>query len=80
MFWQTIQPAILILSLGLAVVVIIVLLKAVSYPRRLLRKRDETSAKEETVILDEIYRKLNRLENRIESLETIVVETQREPR
>ena len=81
MFWQTIQPAIIILSVGLSAAILIGVIKTAVYlPRKLIRTQDEASAKDEAAIIKEMFGKLNRLEVRIESLETIIVESQRKPR
>jgi len=80
-FWQSIQPAIIILSIGIAITLVLGALATVfGSSRRMIRKQNEASAGEETALIQEMHAKLNRLESRIESLETIIVETQRKPR
>ncbi|MBN1404787.1 MAG: hypothetical protein JW942_10025 [Opitutales bacterium] len=79
--WDALEPAIIIFSLGLAAAGIILALRlAIGLPRKALRRQEEESSGEEARMIQDMFTKLNRLEVRIESLETIIVETQRKPR
>ncbi len=79
--WHALEPAIIVFSLGLAAAGIILVMRiAIGLPRKALRKQEEDSAGDEARMIQEMFSKLNRLEARIESLETIVVETQRRAR
>jgi phage shock protein B len=63
---------ILISALAIAVIVGFVML-VVALLRRLLSSQDQANSGEEARLLQDMNEKLNKLEKRIESLETIVV-------
>ena len=72
------EPAIIILSLGLmAVIVIPAMIVGISLAIRFARRQDKVTAGDEARLVQDIHRKLNRLEQRIESLETILTEGER---
>ncbi len=79
--WTALEPAIIVFSLGLAAAGIILAFRlAIGLPRKALRRQEEESSGEEARMIQDMFTKLNRLEVRIESLETIIVETQRKTR
>ncbi len=72
---------VLVVGMVMTAMVLLTLLKrGFDTVDKLIAKRSEAGSDEQAQILQEVFNKLTRLEARIESLETIIVDTQRKSR
>lgn len=73
-------PVLVLSVIFLGTALITVLKRGFDCVDKLIAKRNEEGSGEEARLIQDMFSKLNRLETRIESLETIIVETQRKAR
>ncbi len=73
-------PVLVLSVIFLGTALITILKRGFDSLDKLIAKRNEEGSGEEARLIQDMFAKLNRLETRIESLETIIVETQRKAR
>lgn len=72
------SEAIQILMVGMAgIMLLIMLLLGLGLVGKLLGKKDQDTTNDEAKLMQDMHRQLNRMEQRIESLETILTEEER---